>query len=366
MPLHVKFVLGEGRDAQFFDNIEKAEIVSRLQAAQDSELALWLTLTILDPSLPALVRVNSAKALNPLIAPPSPQPGEPLLRYKRVGDVIRGIMFAAPLPDARAGEVALELCRSVVGIGWVQGLLADLITHQDDIRKVCDAWTMIPESLFRPVGNQEQAGGALDGAPVNLSREEFRAIAVREGLFNQFTFVTNREMPEPFIDESLESPLLRGVAGGRAVLEAWATPLRLARRPPTGAGAILGGGRISELTPMPSPKYSGFQLGRLNMAIDTDAFTTLCQRLAGLPLLGKAPPAPPWGNQPTRKKIKAAIESGQSALPPVYQSGYVTPLLDQLDTVMQRTGNDMEPFAAPVYEHADAARSGRNCNDSWL
>jgi hypothetical protein len=94
-------------------------------------------------------------------------------------------------------------------------------------------------------------------------------------------------------------------------------------------------------------------------AIDTNAFTALCQRLAGLPLLGKAPPAPPWGNQPTRKKIKAAIESGQSALPPVYQSGYVTPLLDQLDTVMQRTGNDMEPFAAPVYEHADSSSAVR-------
>src|SRR5262249_50168584 len=78
----------------------------------------------------------------------------------------------------------------------------------------------------------------------------------------------------------------------------------------------------------------------------------LCKFLASLPLLGKAPPAPPWGSNPTRQKNLAAIQSGASALPPVYQTGYVTPLVNGLDTVITRTGGDMEPFAAPVYEHA--------------
>jgi hypothetical protein len=46
----------------------------------------------------------------------------------------------------------------------------------------------------------------------------------------------------------------------------------------------------------------------------------------------------------------------------VYQSGYVTPLISGLDTAITRTRGDMEPFAAPVYEHAAASTVSSQLN----
>ena len=87
------------------------------------------------------------------------------------------------------------------------------------------------------------------------------------------------------------------------------------------------------------------------MAVETARFKQLCNHLANLPLLGKAPPAPPWGTRPTRQKIVNAINSGASSLPPEYEAGYLTLLLNQLDTVINRSRGDMEPLVAPIYEH---------------
>jgi hypothetical protein len=92
------------------------------------------------------------------------------------------------------------------------------------------------------------------------------------------------------------------------------------------------------------------------MAIDTNQFTQLCEHLADIDLFGKAPPAPPWGNQPSATKVHKAIDGGTHSLPLVYQTGYVDPLVQHLNTVLTRTGGDVEPFAASVYEHAPGSQ----------
>jgi hypothetical protein len=87
-------------------------------------------------------------------------------------------------------------------------------------------------------------------------------------------------------------------------------------------------------------------------AIDIKKFTQLCERLAEIDLFGKAPPAPPWGNRPTVPRVAAAINSGTSELPLVYRTGYVQPLRATLPALIRRNRGQVEPFIAPIYEHA--------------
>jgi hypothetical protein len=85
------------------------------------------------------------------------------------------------------------------------------------------------------------------------------------------------------------------------------------------------------------------------MALDTDDFTALATQFARVDLFGFGPPAPPWGRQQTGQKVAAAISSGRNRLPLVYQNAYVAQLEDNLQSLL---GGSMEPWAAPVYEHA--------------
>jgi hypothetical protein len=89
------------------------------------------------------------------------------------------------------------------------------------------------------------------------------------------------------------------------------------------------------------------------MPLDAKAFTQLCEKLAKIDLFGAAPPKPSWGSQPTASKLRKAIDSGALALPLVYQTGYVAPLVNHLNTVLTRAAADLEPFLAPIYQHAE-------------
>jgi hypothetical protein len=92
------------------------------------------------------------------------------------------------------------------------------------------------------------------------------------------------------------------------------------------------------------PQASTFDLG---------TFTKLCKRLAQIDLFGTAPPSPPWGTgAPTAAAVVKAVNSGAPALPLAYRNGYVQPLLATVGPLIQRNQGQVEPFVAPVYEHA--------------
>ena len=86
--------------------------------------------------------------------------------------------------------------------------------------------------------------------------------------------------------------------------------------------------------------------------INADQFTRLCERLAVIDLFGDGPPVPPWGDAATVAAVKQAINAGAPSLPLAYQTGYVMPLLQNLDSVLRQAGDSIEPLAGAVYEHA--------------
>lgn len=89
------------------------------------------------------------------------------------------------------------------------------------------------------------------------------------------------------------------------------------------------------------------------MSIDTASFIRLCEKInTSVDLFGDAPPAPPWGNNLDPNLVLKAINSGANSLPIAYQTGYVTPLTDNLATIVARTPDEVEPLAGAVYEHA--------------
>ncbi len=91
--------------------------------------------------------------------------------------------------------------------------------------------------------------------------------------------------------------------------------------------------------------------------LDLAKLVQLCDRLAQIKLFGKAPPAPPWGNRmPTVAEVIKAANSGATALPLAYRTGYVQPLLDAVPALLRRTGGAVEPFVAPLYEHAPGSK----------
>jgi hypothetical protein len=86
------------------------------------------------------------------------------------------------------------------------------------------------------------------------------------------------------------------------------------------------------------------------MAIDVNEFVALARKFAEIDLFGTAPPAPPWGAKQTRQRVLAAINSGRNQLPLLYQDAYVKALETNLQSLLAE--GSMEPWAAPVYEHA--------------
>lgn len=90
------------------------------------------------------------------------------------------------------------------------------------------------------------------------------------------------------------------------------------------------------------------------MAFDQAKFTQLCQTLAAIDLFGDGPPPPPWGEAPTITQVRDAIEAGKLLLPLVYQTGYVTPLVSALPSVLANLATDpieLEALTGAVYDH---------------
>ncbi len=88
------------------------------------------------------------------------------------------------------------------------------------------------------------------------------------------------------------------------------------------------------------------------MTNDNNGFVQLCEKLATIDLFGDGPPIPPWGDSPTLEAVEQVIGIGAPALPQTYRDGYVTPLTENLRSVLRQTpANLVETLAGAVYEH---------------
>jgi hypothetical protein len=80
------------------------------------------------------------------------------------------------------------------------------------------------------------------------------------------------------------------------------------------------------------------------MAIDTDKFTQLCERLVRIGLDGSAPPELP-------SDVRREITDAAKFLPLTFRSAYVRPLLDGLDGRDLQDPVNLETFGGAVYDH---------------
>jgi len=69
--------------------------------------------------------------------------------------------------------------------------------------------------------------------------------------------------------------------------------------------------------------------------------------------------APAFGNNPVEAKIEAMVKKGTPFIPTPFRDGYVTPLLDRLDSILSRQGAAnafmVETLTGCVYQHGDKA-----------
>jgi hypothetical protein len=93
-----------------------------------------------------------------------------------------------------------------------QGLINYVKENQQTIQLVCKAWDDIPGELF---------------ADAFQNRDQFRAAAVREGLFHWLTLSTIRESLSTYIEKWLTIRSIGDFASSRAILEHWVAPLKL-------------------------------------------------------------------------------------------------------------------------------------------
>jgi len=83
-------------------------------------------------------------------------------------------------------------------------------------------------------------------------------------------------------------------------------------------------------------------------------FIALCNQLAGINLLGKLPPLPPWGKvSPSVKSVRVvrrAVAGGVPAIPDQYVEAFIAPLRGALPNLV-RDATMLETLAGAVYQH---------------
>ena len=102
---------------------------------------------VLDGNLPIPSRRNAAEELERLITPKSLQAREPWIRYKDIGDCLRGILFSEPLPEAADTEGARKLCDQPLPLAWTKDLILHIVSNQEIISLVRDSWEKIPDAF---------------------------------------------------------------------------------------------------------------------------------------------------------------------------------------------------------------------------
>jgi hypothetical protein len=91
------------------------------------------------------------------------------------------------------------------------------------------------------------------------------------------------------------------------------------------------------------------------MAIDLTKFKQFCDQLTQVDFFGEGLFRPPWKYPPTSEVVVQAIEAGTADLPPAYRSGYVTPLIANMQHLLLQTGGKLEPYAGVIYQYAEGS-----------
>ncbi len=165
--------LGEAADLEFVNGDDRTVIQAHLDRAADRMEALQLFLALFDDELSQGARHEGAVEL------------EELLAEADVLAFVRNVVFAQPLPPVADASGASSVVEGEA-LGRCKDLLADVVSHQELIATVRDAWDRVTLLTERP-------------AAANT-------IAVRSGVFPLLVraLSTGHEV-------DLEHPLLRGL-----------------------------------------------------------------------------------------------------------------------------------------------------------
>lgn len=148
------YLFGDAADLRILENTSLESVKRELKNDRNFTCALDLTLISLDAELPRDIREEAIVALEELFA------------STETLEQVESVMYAEALPETADIDGALGLCSKVTTRTFL-GFLRRLVQSQPRISAIRGAWESIPTEIF--------------GSPEY--RNEFRAVAVREGFF---------------------------------------------------------------------------------------------------------------------------------------------------------------------------------------
>jgi tetratricopeptide (TPR) repeat protein len=185
-------------DAQFFENVSRADVVRRLREAVDGDMALYLTLMLFEDDTGQDIKVEAVFEL------------EELLKRDCVLTYVQNVLFSHALPDSANREQAIPCCKPDETPRALE-FIERLLQLQPTIENVRAAWERIPVELF---DSEEYTAHC-------------RAVFVRQGLFRALTLtIAQGESLGEFRYESLLNPEIRKVRNHAQILSGWAAPFR--------------------------------------------------------------------------------------------------------------------------------------------
>jgi hypothetical protein len=171
------FLFGDADDLLFLDDVEIPQVAERLTHEFEKELALQLTLVLLDHGLSPRTRRVAGEEL------------EVLFSRESTKSFVEGVLYARILPfgsDLTGAHSCIPGNATRVNI-----LLQELAANQSHIAAVQMAWEVIPADLF---------GGSME-------RSQIHAAAVRAGWFREIVTWRSRGAKGRPPLASLDSPL---------------------------------------------------------------------------------------------------------------------------------------------------------------
>ena len=158
-PEEYHYLIGEGSDLEYLEEVEPAAVRQQLEHAVRREEALEITLLLLDGELSDAIRTQAVADLEECLVPPG------------MIASLETVLYAAPLPETADLSGALRCSQNQQQL--VLPFLQRLEARQPAIRVVREAWEAVPESLF---GSAEEYRDAM-------------TLSLRAGLFRDLVHV---------------------------------------------------------------------------------------------------------------------------------------------------------------------------------
>jgi hypothetical protein len=192
-PTEIALLLGSVRDWEFQSNVKPWEVTSRLAEMVDIEAGLDLSLVLLDPGMPSIIRERAAGELDMSLASPGVECG------------LQAVLFAKPLPASADLEGALRSADTQKAT-VTRTMLGELMRLQPEIRSVRGEWEKVPDSTFG--GEQERRHCELQ--------------LVRSGVFRDLVLALHsRASVDDVLFASFQEPSVAPLSNCRAILSSW-------------------------------------------------------------------------------------------------------------------------------------------------